>query len=82
MDVLIGYAVGILAIYVVAKLLSFPIRLISKLIYNGIAGGITLLLVNFVGEIFGIYVSINLVNALVAGFLGLPGVLVLILLNN
>lgn len=82
MDILLGYGLGILAIYLVAKLLSAPIRIISRLIFNGIAGGITLLLVNFVGEIFGITVAVNIINALVAGFLGVPGVLLLIFLNN
>lgn len=82
MDIIIGYGIGILAIYIVAKLLSVPIRIISRLIFNGIAGGITLLLVNFVGEIFGITVAINALSALIAGLLGVPGVVLLIFLNN
>ncbi|OHW61516.1 sigmaK-factor processing regulatory protein BofA [Andreesenia angusta] len=82
MDIIIGYGIGILAIYIVAKLLSVPIRIISRLIFNGIAGGITLLLVNFVGEIFGITVAINALSALIAGFFGIPGVVLLIFLNN
>lgn len=82
LDIIIGYGVGILAIYIVAKLLSVPIRIVSKLIFNGIAGGITILIVNFIGEIFGISVAINAISALVAGFLGVPGVLLLILINN
>lgn len=82
MDIIIGYGIGILAIYIVAKLLSVPIRIISKLIFNGIAGGITLLLVNFIGEVFGITVAINALSALIAGFFGIPGVVLLIFINN
>lgn len=82
MDVILGYAIGIIAIYLVAKLLSVPIRIIAKLIFNGIAGGITLFIVNLIGGSFGISVGINAISALIVGFLGLPGVLFLIFINN
>jgi len=82
MDVILGYAIGIVAIYLVAKLLSVPIRILSKLVFNGIAGGITLLIVNWVGGSFGIVVGINVISALIAGFFGIPGVLLLIFINN
>ena len=40
-----------------------------------------LFLVNFFGDPVGIYISVNFINALVAGFLGVPGVILLVLLK-
>lgn len=82
MEVLIGYAIGLVAIYIICKLLALPIKLMCKLIFNGLVGGLTLIVVNIIGGIFGITVSINILSALIAGFFGLPGVILLIFLNN
>lgn len=82
MEVILGYAIGILAIYLIAKVISVPVRILTKLIFNGIAGGIMLFIINFVGAPFGITIGINIISALIAGFFGIPGVILLILLNN
>ncbi|MDF2565894.1 MAG: pro-sigmaK processing inhibitor BofA [Massilibacillus sp.] len=79
LSVIAAYVVGILAIYFIGKMFLMPVRLVWKLIYNGIIGGIMLWVVNFVGASFGFAIGINFVSALVAGFLGIPGVILLIL---
>jgi len=73
-----AYAFGLLMLYAVAKILVAPLRLILKLIYNGIIGGILLLGLNAIGSFFGLHIAINPLNALIAGFLGVPGILLLI----
>lgn len=78
-NVLIAYGFGIILIYLVGRMLTMPIRLVFKLIYNGIVGGIMLWAVNFVGAYFGFTIGINPITALIAGFLGIPGVILLIL---
>jgi inhibitor of the pro-sigma K processing machinery len=35
--------------------------------------------VSFLGDFIGINVEVNLINALIAGFFGIPGVIVLVL---
>lgn len=79
LSVIAAYVVGILAIYFIGKMFLMPVRIIWKLIYNGIIGGIMLWIVNFVGASFGFSIGINFISALVAGFLGIPGVVLLVL---
>ena len=61
------------------RILSAPIRLIVKLAANAVSGLVALFLVNLLTPITGIYLGLNLVNALIVGILGLPGLVLLIL---
>lgn len=69
------------AVYIVGMLLVLPIKLIVKLVVNGVLGAIGLFLVNIIGSYFGLTIGINPITALVAGFLGIPGVILLIFLK-
>ena len=79
MSLILAYACGLIVLYIIAKLLVVPVKIIWKLIVNALVGGITLLLVNFFGGFLGINIGINIVTALVAGILGFPGVVLLII---
>lgn len=78
-NVIIAFVFGIFLIYLIGRLFLVPIQLILKLIYNAIIGGIMLWIVNYIGGHFGFAIAINPITALIAGFLGLPGVVLLIL---
>ena len=78
---IVAFAVGIVALYVLGLLLVVPIRIIIKLVINGIIGGLTLLLVNLVGGLFGLSIGINPVTSIIAGFLGVPGVVLLLIIQ-
>ena len=65
----------------ILKILTKPIRWIFELLLNAAFGFVLLFLVNFFGDPVGIYIGVNFVNALVAGFLGVPGVILLVLLH-
>ncbi|TWH46156.1 MULTISPECIES: pro-sigmaK processing inhibitor BofA family protein [Sporomusa] len=78
-NVIIAYAFGIILIYLIGRMLTMPIRIVLKLIYNGLVGGIVLWVVNFIGAYFSFTIGINPITALIAGFLGIPGVILLIL---
>lgn len=67
--------VGIVLLLIVVKLLSMPF----KLVWNGICGAILLWLVNIVGSFVGFGLKITVFKALIAGFFGIPGALVVIL---
>lgn len=75
------YIIGLVLLYIVGIILVFPIKKIFKLIGNGIIGGLTLLLFNFVGKYFGLVITINPLNAIIVGFLGVPGVILLLILQ-
>ncbi len=80
-EVIAAFAAGIALLYFAGRLLLAPLRLIGRLVLNGIAGGLMLLLVNLLGSVLGIHININPVTALTAGFLGIPGVIMLLLLE-
>lgn len=80
-SVLAAYGFGLLLIYALARVLLIPLRWIIKLVYNGLLGGLLIALVNFIGSFFNFYLPINPISALIAGFLGLPGVILLIILH-
>lgn len=76
--------IGIVALYVLVKLLKWPL----KILINGIIGVIMLYVTNFIIAklaLFGVdlnfTLAINPVNALVAGFFGVPGVIALIIIG-
>lgn len=75
------YAVGLLALFLIGKLLVKPFKWILKLICNALLGGLLLIFVNMVGNFFDFTIVINPVTSLIAGFLGVPGVVLLIFLT-
>jgi len=74
-------AAALVLLVLLVKVLAAPIRLIFKVLINAGLGFVILFVVNFFGEFLGISLGMNLVNALIAGFLGVPGVILLILLK-
>ncbi|SJZ78273.1 pro-sigmaK processing inhibitor BofA family protein [Garciella nitratireducens] len=86
MEVIVAYVVGLVIIYVVGyalyKIFKKPLKLLGMLVFNGILGGMALLFVNFIGGFFDFSIAVNPITALVAGFLGIPGIVLMILLNT
>lgn len=81
-SILVAFAIGLGFLLLMGKVLFIPLRLVTKLIINGVIGGIALYVINFVGSYIGLYVPINPVNALIVGFLGVPGVILVIILQQ
>lgn len=71
----------ILLVVLLFKILKTPLKWALKLLLNAVGGFIALVVLNFFGAIFGLSLTVNLVNCLVAGILGLPGVVLLLLLK-
>ena len=65
------------AIFVIKLLLS-QVKLIWKLAVNSISGFICLWLLNLASGLTGIVFEINFITALVVGFLGIPGIVLLL----
>ncbi|MBP2645153.1 MAG: sigmaK-factor processing regulatory protein BofA [Firmicutes bacterium] len=78
-NVILAYLFGIVLLYLVGRVFLMPIKFVFRLIYNAIIGGIMLWGVNFLGGYFDFTIAINPITALVAGILGIPGVVLLIL---
>jgi inhibitor of the pro-sigma K processing machinery len=73
----IFFLIAILLLFIVVKILSWPLKVFLKLLINGVFGVILLLIINFIGSYFGFNIGINPVTALIAGFFGIPGVIFL-----
>ncbi len=59
------------------RLIFVPIKLVWKLAINGLCGLVCLWLVNLASGITGLVIPINAVTAIVTGTLGLPGLIIL-----
>ena len=75
---ILAYAVALLALYVISKLLVLPVKVLGKLLINGLLGGLALVVINLLGGWLHIHIAVNPLNALIVGFLGLPGVILLL----
>ena len=73
--------IAIIAVVLILKLLTAPIRFAAKMLINALVGFVVLFLLNFVGGIVGLSLGINWFNALVVGIFGAPGVVLLLLLK-
>jgi inhibitor of the pro-sigma K processing machinery len=56
-------------------------RIISKLIYNGILGGLALIALNLIGGLVGFSLPLNILTSFITGVLGAPGVILLTILK-
>ncbi len=77
-SVIVVIAAIVLAVIVVLRILAKPIRFIFKLLINTVLGFVLLWLINFFGGGIGIALELSLMNALIVGLLGIPGVLLLL----
>ena len=74
-----AYAFGIVLILLLGFFLVIPLKMVFRLVYNGLIGGVALWLINLVGAGFGCVLPITVWTALLVGFLGLPGVAILVI---
>ena len=65
-------------IFIIAKLIMKPIKLVWKLVINSIIGLVLLMLANYIGAYLDFSLPLNVLTVLIAGFLGIPGILLLI----
>ena len=63
------------------RIIALPIRWFWKLTVNSACGFVCLWLLNSVAAFTGLYFPVNAVTVVIAGFLGLPGITVLALVQ-
>ncbi|MGI6537008.1 MAG: pro-sigmaK processing inhibitor BofA family protein [Caldicoprobacterales bacterium] len=81
LNIIIGYALGLILLYLVGWLLLVPLKLLLRFIINGIIGGVALWILNLIGGLLGFSVALNPITALTVGFLGIPGLILILLLQ-
>ncbi len=80
--IMLAYGFGILVLYILGYMFLVPIKFIMKLIANSLIGGLFILLINWLGGAWNLYIPLNLLSALFVGILGLPGGILLLILNS
>ena len=75
LDMIVYALVGVALLFLIIKLLKWPL----KILINGILGIILLYIANIVGSYIGFVLPVNAISALIAGFLGIPGIIFLVL---
>lgn len=80
--IFIAYAAGFFLIYLMGKFLLIPLKWAGKLMLSSLIGGIVIIIVNFLGGNWGIFLPLNPLTAVITGILGIPGVVLLMLFFN
>ena len=73
-----GIIVLVILVYVFTRILLKPFKILWKLILNSGMGLLLLIIVNYIGQYFDFSLPLNIVNILIAGFLGIPGIIILL----
>ena len=79
MENIIALIVPVLIAVLVFKLLFSQVKLIWKIAVNSLSGFLCLWLLNLASGITGIVFEINFITTLLVGFLGVPGIILLLI---
>lgn len=82
MGVFLTFGGALILLFLLGKALLIPLKIILRLVLNSIAGGVALMVINFIGMNFGVLIPLNVINAVTVGILGVPGVVTLLILCN
>ena len=69
------------AAFFALRIFTLPIRFFLKLLWSAFTGLLLLLVCNALGSMVGLSLAVNGVTALIAGVLGVPGLILLLLLQ-
>ena len=81
MENLVALAIPALLAVIVIRLLFKPIKWVVKLALHALAGFVCLWLLNTVSGFTGLVLPINAVTVLLSGTLGVPGIVLIVLLE-
>lgn len=81
LTMIIPFAIGVLVLFIVLKVLTLPMKLIVKLLINSVVGGVAIFVINLVGANFNFAIDLNWFSAITVGVLGLPGAIIVTILQ-
>lgn len=79
--IVFALAVGISLLGLLFKLLKKPIKLAWKLFLHALSGFVFLFIFNFFAGFVDLSIPITWLNAIISGVLGIPGVILLLILQ-
>jgi len=81
-NVVVAVIFGLIVLYFALKMLFVPARFALRLLLYGGLGTLLLLLFNALAGHFGMQIGINAVTALIVGYLGAPGLVMLLVVQR
>lgn len=81
LNMLLIYVACIIGIIIIGKIFIVPIKIIVKLIVNSLLGAVLLYVINLIGAMWSFHIGINVITALVVGILGIPGAILLMMMQ-
>ncbi|MFW0860613.1 MAG: pro-sigmaK processing inhibitor BofA family protein [Dethiobacter sp.] len=82
LNVILAAVFGLFVLYFVGKMLVTPVRFAIRVMLSRIMGAGLILIFNLAGSLFGAIIGVNAFTVLVVGYLGLPGLAMLVLLQQ
>ncbi|MDP2871251.1 MAG: pro-sigmaK processing inhibitor BofA family protein [Bacillota bacterium] len=82
LSVVLAYTVGLIVLYLLFRLMWVPAKLLMRALYAVCAGTLAILVFNVFGRYFSLYIPVNPLSVLSAGFLGLPGICLILALKS
>lgn len=68
-------------IFLFGRIFVKPLKFLFRLALNSILGGCLILIINYIGQSFNFHVGLNIVTSMLIGLLGLPGAILLVIIN-
>lgn len=81
-NLILAFVFGLMMLYLLAPLMAYPFRWLLKAAGKTAVGGAVLIVFNLLGGIAGLSLGVNLFTAAAVGFLGLPGIITLLVMKN
>ena len=79
--IVLAYSAGIMLVFMVSWIFVKPLKFLGKLVLNSVLGAVFLMVFNYFGQYFDLYIAVNEVTALVLGILGIPGFIAILLVK-
>lgn len=77
MTIVLTYILAILILFGILKLFGLSMKIIMKFIFNALIGGIVISVIN----LFGAGITLTWLTAAIVGFLGVPGVIIVLIMK-
>lgn len=82
LNLAIYVVIGALLLWLIIKIFATPIKWAFKLLINALLGFVVLFVFNYLGGFIGLSITVGWLSAIVAGVLGIPGIILLLLIEN
>lgn len=81
LNVVVAAIFGLFVLYFIVKMLAAPARMLVRVLMTGVVGACALFIFNLFAGLLSVNVGINAVTAMIVGYMGIPGLAMLVALQ-